>query len=104
VAENINEVVSVGDGYHKCFTLPGEIYGRRRYNISFYAGDPAVFLQTQDFTFISSLATPNVSCTINPPCGGMTLGDPIDVWVSNEGGNIVLSKKGSCGMDWIDIR
>jgi len=103
VAKNINEMVTVGSGYHKCFTLPGEIYGSRGYNLSFFTDNPMVFLETEDLTLSVPISAPNVSCEINPPCESFTTGKPIDVWVSNVDGVIVLADHGPCITDWIGI-
>jgi hypothetical protein len=103
IAENINEMASVGGGYHKCFTLPGELYGGRKYQVLMYSDEPTVFLETEDIIWSAPIATANVSCNMSPPCALDTTGNPMDVWVSNEGGRIVLADHGPCETDWIGI-
>jgi len=103
IAENINEMASVGDGYHKCVTLPGELYGGRLYQVLVYPDEATVFLETGDMIWSAPIATMNVSCSIAPPCALNTTGTPIDVWVSNEGGLVVLGNHGPCERDWIGI-
>lgn len=103
VAENINEIVSVGEGYHKCFSLPGSLFGKRNFRLLFYPDEATAYLETEDLIWSAPISTLNVSCTISPPCGVDTVGDPIDVWVSNVEGQIVLADHGPCETDWIGI-
>ncbi|MFH1788985.1 MAG: hypothetical protein ABH834_06365 [Candidatus Altiarchaeota archaeon] len=103
VAENINEIASVGDGYHKCMTLPGEIYGGRSYRLLFYPDESTAFLETEDYIWSVPIATMNVSCNIAIPCYLDTTGEPIDVWISNYRGKVELAGHGSCNTDWIGV-
>lgn len=103
IADSVNEIVSVGPGYHKCLTLQGGIYGGRYYSVYFYEDEPTVFLETEDMIWSAPLNSMNVSCSISPPCGMDTSGEPIDVWVSNYGGRISLEYRGPCENDWIGV-
>lgn len=45
VAESINKISTVGDGYSQYLDLPGGLSGNREYSIVFYRGEPKIFLQ-----------------------------------------------------------
>jgi len=64
IAENINEIAIVGDGYSHYFTLPGDIQGLP-YMIRFYANESIVEVNTLDMTWASSLSTPRVTCILD---------------------------------------
>ncbi len=63
IAENINEISSVGNGYSQFFTLPGEIYGDS-YTVEFYKNEPAVFVKS-GMTWSSPLFTTNITCLMS---------------------------------------
>jgi len=104
VASNINEIESVGDGYAQCFTLPGRLYGDRKFMLRFYTDEPLVYVLTQDLSWTAPLYTVDIQCLISPPCSTYTSSrDPIDIWAVNRGGTVYLEDHGPCGFDWINI-
>ena len=104
IAENINEISAVGDGYSQCFTIPGQITGGRYYHIVFYPDDPTAYVVTQDGVWAAPLYTVNVTCSVSPPCFTYTTSDKnMDVWVRNDKGTVFIENHGSCGGDWIRV-
>lgn len=95
LADNINQITIVGDGYSQCFTMTGTIYGDEGYNVTFYGGEPTAFLTSMDITWSAPLATSNIVCLI-PECEIGSDGLPSDVWVTNEEGIIYMEKCGQC--------
>lgn len=63
IAENINEVSSVGHGYSQFFTLPAGIYGYS-YITEFYKNEPTVFVKSE-MTWSAPLFTANITCLMN---------------------------------------
>jgi len=64
IAEGINEIAIVGDGYSHYINLQGDIQGLD-YTVRFYANESIVEVNTLDMTWTSPLSTPRVDCTLD---------------------------------------
>ncbi len=63
IAENINEISSLGQGYSQYFTLLAAIYGDS-YIVEFYKNEPTVFVKSE-MTWSAPLFTANITCLMN---------------------------------------
>ncbi|MFC2154740.1 hypothetical protein ACFLRC_04595 [Candidatus Altiarchaeota archaeon] len=64
IADAINEIVSVGDGFSQKIVLPPRVYTAVNYTVHFYPDDPTVFVKAEDKTWSSPLYTTNISCAV----------------------------------------
>ncbi len=63
IADNINEIYTVGDGYSTTFSLPENLYGDTGYMVAFYRDEPRVSVETDNgFSWSRPLATHEICC------------------------------------------
>jgi uncharacterized protein (UPF0333 family) len=67
VAENINQMSMVGDGYSESFTITPR-YSGDEYNITFKKNEPTVFVSVQEMTWQAPLLTTEVYCCLPKIC------------------------------------
>jgi hypothetical protein len=91
-AENINQIVVVGEGMSLCFTAPGEVIDIREYVIKFFTNEPTVFIEAGEDTWSAPLLTAHGKC-VHPICTTGSSGTENDVWVTN------LGPRGICVYD-----
>ncbi len=108
VADSINTVNVLGDGYSTTSMVPGTLYGGRPYTVNFYENESAVYLMGSGFstgselTFSSPLYTSQIECLL-PGCasgcnqtGGeqcLQVNDSMTVKLTGWGGSVYLSPK-----------
>jgi hypothetical protein len=89
IADNINTVNMVGDGYWMFFTIPARLYAFSDYNISFYPGESTVFIKGSTFSkgrtiyFSAPISTKRTECYLkhcNSICN--TTGDEACIFVN----------------------
>ena len=61
IADSINEISAVGDGYYQYITLPASIYGES-YTVRFYKNEPTIFVYTDVMSWSAPLVTSNIGC------------------------------------------
>jgi len=102
LADNINQVVIVGDGFSQCVKLPGEFFASMDYKIEFPTDEPTVFLSAGrtpdvDSTWSAPIVTVFADCDPSiPQCGTLASSTPTDVWIINDEGAVTL--RGDCGV------
>lgn len=64
IAESINEVFIVGEGFSKILELPEKIFFDN-YLVKFYSQEPSVFVFTERLSWSSPLSTPEINCTMS---------------------------------------
>ncbi|MFH0862088.1 MAG: hypothetical protein V1875_03565 [Candidatus Altiarchaeota archaeon] len=73
IADQINDLNALGDGYSSSFTLPETMVGGVKYTVNFYENESSVFVEGGGFSsgeelrFSSPLSTSRVHC-IMPQC------------------------------------
>lgn len=106
IADNINEINTVGNGYYQYFTLPEKLYGNRNYTVSFFKDEPTVFVYGSSFLsgitlyFSSPLNTVEVKCFMaecNNLCNSspdetcLVVNDTMSIRVVNDDGIVFLA-------------
>ncbi|VVB51106.1 Uncharacterised protein [uncultured archaeon] len=106
VAEAVNEVNIVGDGYHQTLTLPAQLYGDQPYEVFFVSDEPTVFMRGGSFVggtthyWSAPLSSPLIYCprydcasrcnqTLSETCLPIT--SETNVRVVNEHGKIYVT-------------
>ncbi|MFH1402985.1 MAG: hypothetical protein ABIH11_01790 [Candidatus Altiarchaeota archaeon] len=76
IADNINTVNMVGDGYWMYFNIPARLYAFSDYNVSFFPDQPTVFVKGSAFArgktlyFSAPISTMRVECFLRH-CNGL---------------------------------
>jgi hypothetical protein len=71
MADQINAVNAVGNGYSTVFKVPETLYGSRNYTVNFYRGESSLFIEGSSFStggdlkFPSPLSTSNIHCLMD---------------------------------------
>jgi len=71
LADSVNAVSRVGDGYSMDLDVAETLYGNRGYTINFFRGEPSIFMKGSSFSrdavlwFSAPLATTKVACLMD---------------------------------------
>ena len=97
IADNMNEISSVGDGYSQYFTFPARLYGNN-YTLRFYSQEAGVTVDSK-MTWWAPLFTTKINCGMKE-CDGMCnktgrevcmqVNERITAKIVNRGGNVLL--------------
>ena len=87
MADNINTVNSIGDGYSIMMTLPYRMYSTQGYDVVFYRNEPTAFIHGESFTisrplyFSSPISTNRISCLMTE-CNNVCNNSNVDTCLS----------------------
>ncbi|MDD5112048.1 MAG: hypothetical protein PHG85_05850 [Candidatus Altiarchaeota archaeon] len=106
LADNVNEINTVGDGYSKYITLPETLYGSREYTVRFYQNEPTIYIKGGSFlkgitvTWSAPVSTIKVGCLVtecNQDCNKtpadfcMNVNGSMELRATNDRGMVFLT-------------
>jgi hypothetical protein len=108
IADNINSLNAVGEGYSNVFTVPPLMQGGQSYTIDFYNGESSIFTEggglshSSELKYSSPISTSNIRCVMRE-CNGrcnltvdnqcLQVNDTMNIRLAKRAGTVYLTQE-----------